>query len=182
MVLMNPCANFLILVLIGILLPYDMHGQDGCRLDLQSILPVIDSQLAKVQEYEWDPEQRMEIMLLDSSRLAIITQDGCMRHHIRFQLELFYPLDNATEEDWIQTLKGFIYPLFAESQSFQQVWEPFMESFEQYIYVYGTNKPFDISLGSQDFICFVKEIPHQNPTIFIEQIGFLFREKIRSKE
>ncbi|MEM6630846.1 MAG: hypothetical protein AAF694_14290 [Bacteroidota bacterium] len=179
---MNHCANFLILTFWAIVCSVEVLGQSNCRLDLTAIKPVVNTNLAKVEEYEWDPDQRMEIMLLDSSRLAIITQDGCMRHHTKFQLELFHPLEKSTEDQWIQTLKGFIYPLFEDTDGFQQLWTPFIESFEQYIYVYGTNKPFDISLGSQDFICYVQDIPHQNPAIFIEQIGFLFKEKIRIKE
>ena len=73
--------------------PLFLHSQEDCRLDLSQIQPKVDPQYANVLDYEWDPIQRMEIMLMDSAKIAIITQDGCMRHHTRFQLELFHPLN-----------------------------------------------------------------------------------------
>ena len=161
------------------LVPSEAYSQSDCRLDLTSILPVVDPQVAEVMDYEWDPRQRMEIMLIDSLRMAIITQDGCMRHYTRFQLELFRPLPNPTQEDWIGLLKSFIFPLFNKEDKYEDLWTPFLESFEQNLYVHGTNQQFDVSLGSQDFLCFVQDLPNRNPAIFIEQIGFLFKEQIR---
>lgn len=163
-------------------LPLFLYSQEDCRLNLSQIQPVVDPQSATVLDYEWDPTQRMEIMLMDSARIAIITQDGCMRHRTRFQLELFHPLISPTDADWMALLRSFILPMFEHDNSFQTLWEPFLEEFEQNLYVHGTNRQFDISLGSQDFICFVQEIPNQNTAIFIEQIGFLFKEKIRKVE
>ena len=170
------------IVSLIISLPLSLHSQEDCRLDLAQIQPVVDPKSAEVLDYEWDPSQRMEIMLIDSARIAIITQDGCMRHHTRFQLELFHPLLSPTEADWMTLLRSFILPLFEKNRSYQDIWRPFLEEFEQNLYVHGTNRQFDISLGSQDFLCFVQELPNQNTAIYIEQIGFLFKEKIRRVE
>lgn len=175
----------LILLGVGFVLnsiTLSLFSQEECRLDLSTIQPIVNPQYAEVLDYEWDPSQRMEIMLIDSTRIAIITQDGCMRHHTRFQLELFYPLNAPTDADWMNLLRSFILPLFEKDTSFQQIWIPFLEEFEQNLYVHGTNRQFDISLGSQDFLCFVQELPNQNTAIYIEQIGFLFKEKIRRVE
>ena len=157
-------------------------SQADCRLDLTTISPIVNPGTAMVLEYEWDSLQRMEIMLLDTSRLAIITQDGCMRHRIRYQLEGFQPLEDPQEATWFEFTQSFVRDLFQHSPNFHNTWIPFLESFEQQLYVRGTNRQFDVSLGSQDFICYIQDLPHQNPAIYIEQIGFLFKEKIRTKE
>jgi len=153
---------------------------DTCRLDLSQIKPTVSISSANLLEYEWDSTTRMEVGMIDSSRFFVITQDGCKRHRTRLQLHFINEYATDSVSYWIEEVETLIQKLYKDAPDYKRIWQPFLQDFAQQFPVHGTNKPFDISMGSIDFICVVVYAPKREPLLQIDRVEFLFKEKIRS--
>jgi len=172
--------KYVIFLIVEALILNTSHAQrDSCRLDLSNISRVAYPDTTSILEYEWYKATRMEVGMIDSMRFFMITQDGCMRHHT--QIQLFYIRQNPRDsiDIWIDEVENLVNTLFANTVSYPRIWKPFLEQLRQQFPVSGINKPFNISMGAIDFICQVIYYPNQEASIRIDQIAFLFKEKIR---
>ncbi len=65
--------------------------QGPCHLSADSLRPITPSFWPYVYRYQWDPQQKTEILWLAPAVRLTIEQRACIRHHITYELRL--PLD-----------------------------------------------------------------------------------------
>lgn len=150
-----------------------------CRMDPDSVKPLIRTADSLLTRYEWMPDIRMEVGEIDSTRIILITQDGCQRLHIKYSFLMNPLLVREGDGFWLEELEGFMFAVYGDSPAYRRLVQPFLLQFEDYFGLHGFNRKFNFPLGTHNFICEVQHVPGRVARFEIEQITYLFREKIK---
>lgn len=160
---------------------FGLHAQDytqPCRLNLRALSPIIAQYNPFFANHRWDPVTRMELARLSNSRMLMITQDGCKRHHIRLSM-ILDPREIRPEINfWIAEVKSLMFKVYYGQAEYSAYQAAFEEQIEEKLKIYGLNARFNFPLGTQNFICEIEYDNLRGAKIEIEQIGFIFKEKL----
>lgn len=159
-----------------------VYSQSDCRLALGELTPIIERYNPFFGDHKWIPETRMELATLDNSRIVIITQDGCKRHHIHIDLIIDTRAVVAVDSFWISEVKGLLHKVYFDQTVYKSFQATFEDQFEFHFLRYGINEEFNFPIGTRNAICQVKYDREYGAKISVELIEFIFKEKIQKRE
>ncbi|MCE3007136.1 MAG: hypothetical protein LW884_02135 [Bacteroidetes bacterium] len=87
------CILLLLLLALGGLCPglagaqlKVTYGSEDCRMRNEDLRPLMQPYNPFVSAYKWQPNAKIETVQLGPDRLLTISQEACLRHHIRLEL------------------------------------------------------------------------------------------------
>lgn len=172
---------YLFICIMGISF-FSTQAQSDCRLELEQLTPIIERYNPFFGDHKWIPKTRMELATLDNSRIVIITQDGCKRHHIHIDLIIDARAVVPVDSFWISEVKGLLHKVYFDQITYKSFQSTFEEQFESHFLRYGMNEEFNFPIGTRNAICQVKYDKEYGAKISIELVEFIFKEKIQKQE
>ncbi len=157
------------------------QSKEDCRLNLAELQPVIGRYNPFFGDHQWNARSRIEMARMDPTRLLIITQDGCKRHHIRFTLLLDPSIVKDDPEFWLEEVSAMLYKVYFEQVEYAQFGKEFEASFLEKVQAYGLNRAFNFPLGTRNFICELLYDSTKGARINVEMITFLFKEDVTTR-
>ncbi|MFK7923650.1 MAG: hypothetical protein AB8H47_16955 [Bacteroidia bacterium] len=170
------CLPFLCLSLLS------AQNRDDCRLDLDNLKPIIERYNPFFGDHKWNAQSRIEMARIDNHRLLVITQDGCLRHHIRFGLLIDASLVKDEPSFWTEEAISMLHKVYFEREEYASFAQGFEEAFKQKISSYGVNQSFNFPVGGRTFICQVINDPTRGARISIEMVIFVFKETVKTQQ
>jgi len=161
--------------------PLQAQNRDDCRLDLENLKPVIERYNPFFGDHKWNSQSRIEMARIDNHRLLVITQDGCLRHHIRFGLLIDAKLVKDETDFWTQEASAMLHKVYFENEAYSSFAAGFESAFRQKISSYGVNQTFNFPVGGRTFICQVINDPTRGARISIEMVTFVFKETVQTQ-
>lgn len=157
------------------------QNRDDCRLDLDKLKPIIERYNPFFGDHKWNAQSRIEMARIDNHRLLVITQDGCLRHHIRFGLLIDASLVKNETSFWTEEASAMLHKVYFEREEYASFAKGFEEAFSQKISSYGVNQAFNFPVGGRTFICQVINDPIRGARISIEMVNFVFKETVQTQ-
>ncbi len=152
--------------------------QEECRLKLDQLRPVISRYNPFFTDHKWDSLTRIESARISNTRFVVITQAGCIRHHINMEMSMDPREVKAGRDFWPKQVKRFMYMIHFEDKLYPVYRAQFEESFELQFRRKGINESFNFPIGTRNFICQILYKPGKEARISIEQIEYVFKEKV----
>ncbi|MDX1906595.1 MAG: hypothetical protein SF053_06125 [Bacteroidia bacterium] len=155
--------------------------ETDCRILPEDMHPLIQRYNPFVAEHQWIEETRMELVRLNGDRFLIITQDGCKRHHIRFNLMLQAPAIVETDSFWVKETCAMMRQVYWGQAAYEEFRREFERAFTENMIRNGLNRQFNFPVGGMNFLCEVRHEPAQGAQILVEMVTYVFREKVEGK-
>ncbi len=159
-----------------------VFSQENCRLKLQQLKPVIQRFNPFFGDHKWIPETRMELATLDNSRIVMITQDGCKRHHVHIDLIIDPRAVSSVDSFWIAEVKGLMHKVYFDQHVYRSFQTEFEGAFEVQFQKYGINEEFNFPLATRNAICQVRYDEEHGAKISIELVEYLFKEEVKKQQ
>lgn len=171
-------------ICLSLLTPFSFvfAQKEDCRLKKEDLKPIIKRYNPFFSNHTWNLESQIEMARMGNNRLLLITQDGCLRHHITFNLIIDPGKVKQDRSFWINEVKSMMHRVYWEQSEYEQYQKEFEENFEDKFSYYGLNDQFNFPIGSRNFICELRFDPVKGGKITIEVINFIFREKIDNSQ
>lgn len=153
--------------------------QEECRLKTEDLRPIILRFNPFFANHQWDAEAQLEMAQMSDTHLLAITQDGCKRHHVRFDLIVAPEASRNSYEFWVSEVEGLMEKVYWERNEYQEFKEEFETIFDEKLHYYGYNHTFNFPVNSRNFICSVYYDATRGARISIEVVTFIFKEDIQ---
>ncbi|MEM9985602.1 MAG: hypothetical protein AAF804_10975 [Bacteroidota bacterium] len=174
---------FITLLISLIILPTGLWAQqEDCRLKPEDLKPIIVRFNPFFANHKWEPEAQMELAQLSGTHLLAITQEGCKRHHVKFDLVVSPEACQNSHQFWVDEVKNFMPKVYWERTEYQEFGTQFEEKFAEKLLDHGFNRPFNFPIGTRNFICSVYYHPDHGARVSIEVVSFIFKENVETRE
>ncbi len=165
-----------------LLLPLSVWGQQAdCRIQKEDLKPVIAAYNPFFTDHHWDDFKKWERAQLGRGRRLVISQTGCKRHHISILLLIKPEEINPKPSFWVEETQALMHAIYFEDPTYALYRTEFEEAFKENFLRNGTNQKFNFPLGSRNFVCEILYEPGGGANIRIEQVQYIFAEKIMQK-
>ncbi|MEZ4828186.1 MAG: hypothetical protein R3C61_18155 [Bacteroidia bacterium] len=171
---------YLFFILLFFTLPAFAQKED-CRLKPEELKPLIKRFNPYFSNHTWNAQSQIEMARIGDSRLVMITQDGCIRHHITFNLIIDPKAVNLSREFWLNEVRMLMHHVFWEQPEYDSFGPEFEAAFADKFSIYGLNDPFNFPIGMRNFICELRYDPQKGGKVTIEMVVFIFKEKVETK-
>ena len=171
---------FLVICMPLWLLPYThLQAQnEGCRLNLDELKPIIERFNPFFSHHKWNLHKRIEMARMGDHRLLIISQSGCKRHHINFNLLIDADIVQLSDSFWINEVKSLMHKVYFEQSEYDLYRATFEKTFEEKYNMYGLGGSFNFPLGTRNFICQLRYDEEKGGQIAIEMVQYLFKDRV----
>ncbi|MEM6765042.1 MAG: hypothetical protein AAF824_08970 [Bacteroidota bacterium] len=173
--------RYVVGILMGILVSGWMSisaQPTDCRLDINKLKPVIHRYNPFFTDHKWDSLTRIESARISNTRYVVITQGGCIRHHINMEMSMDPREVKKDKNFWPDQVKRFMYMIHFEDKSYPIYRAQFEEGFALQFFRKGINESFNFPIGTRNFICQILYTAGKEARISIEQIEYVFKEKV----
>lgn len=174
---------YLFFLTLGILVfssPVFSQNED-CRLKPEDLKPLIRRFNPFFTNHTWNAQSQIEMARMGDDRLVMITQEGCIRHHITFNLIIDPKVINLNREFWLNEVRSLMHNVFWEQPEYASFGPEFEAAFTDKFSIHGLNDSFNFPIGLRNFICELRYDPQKGGKITIEMVVFLFKEKMENK-
>lgn len=152
-----------------------------CRLKVEDLTPIIQRYNPFFIQHTWDPSGQIEMARMGEERLLMITQDGCIRHHITFNLIIEDKICRGDKAFWVEEVQNFLHKAYWEQEDYTLFGQEFDTTFAQKFDMYGFGRGFNFPIGTRNFICQVDYEPGKGGRIRIEMVVYVFKEQVRTQ-
>ncbi|MEL6592605.1 MAG: hypothetical protein AAFQ68_21080 [Bacteroidota bacterium] len=173
--------RFGLLVLLCMTWEGILAQQEDCRLDLNNLKPLIERNNPFFSDHKWNSKSRIEMARIDNDRLLVITQDGCLRHHIRFGLLIDARAVRDEVDFWTEEAASMFHKVYFEQEAYYSFAEGFEKGFREKVDEFGVNQAFNFPVGGRTFICQVVNDPVRGARVTIEMVNFVFKESVQAR-
>ena len=116
---------------------------------------------------------------MSEDRLLAITQEGCKRHHIKFNLVVSPEACRNNYDFWVGEVSKLLQKVYWERKEYEVFGPEFQRIFDEKLHYYGFNHQFNFPVGTRNFICAIYYQPDRGARVSIEMVSFIFRENVR---
>ncbi|MDX2248783.1 MAG: hypothetical protein SF052_18495 [Bacteroidia bacterium] len=173
-------TSFVTIVFYLIASPIYSQPED-CRLKPEDMKPLIQRYNPFFSNHTWNAASQIEMARMGEDRLILITQEGCIRHHITFTLIIDPEVVKPNREFWMNEVRSFMHNVHWEQPEYSTFGADFETVFANRFSTHGLNDSFNFPIGSRNFICELIFDPEKGGKITIEMVNFIFKEKLDNK-
>lgn len=171
-----------LLYLLLVLLAVPARAQEDCRVKPEDMKALIARFNPFFSDHRWDDASHTEMARMGKDRLLIITQDGCKRHHIVFNLFIDPEVVQLADSFWVNEGVAMLRQVFWEDPLYQSFGPEFEVQFAEKLQEYGLNRQMNFPIGTRNFLCEVGWEADKGGVMRIEMISFIFRERIEVRQ
>lgn len=163
------------LLLICGTLPAQTSGD--CRMSESQIRPVIDRYNPFFTDHTWEDETKTETARLDPSRVLIIKQKACLRHHILFAMHVEATEIEDNDRFWISEMLVMLKRVYFNDPNYLEYKKAFEKEYIRQFLAAGLNSTFTFPIDDRTFICRIDK-GDWGAKIKLESVKFLLKEKV----
>lgn len=164
-----------ILLLLSGTLTAQTSGE--CRMDESQIRPVIDRYNPFFTDHTWEDDTKTETARLDPSRVLIIKQKACLRHHILFAMHLEASEIEDNDRFWISEMLVMLKRVYFNDPNYLEYKKAFEKEYIRQFLAAGLNSTFTFPIDDRTFICRIDK-GDWGAKIKLESVKFLLKEKV----
>lgn len=176
---MRTLLPLLLLSSLSVHLIWAQQVQEECRLKPEDLRPIIKRFNPFFANHEWDAAAQLEMAQMSDTHLLAITQEGCKRHHVRFDLIVSPEASRNSYDFWVAEVKGLMEKVYWERREYQEFKEEFETLFDEKLHYYGYNRSFNFPVNSRNFICSVYYDATRGARVSVEVVTYIFKEDIQ---
>lgn len=175
---MNSCLKYLFITLL--LTTGKLAAQSttsDCRMAPEQILPIIDRYNPFFTDHTWEDDTKTETARLDPSRVVVIKQKACLRHHVLFAMHVDPSEIEDNDRFWISEMLVMLKRVYFNDPTYVEYKKNFEKEYIRQFLANGLNNTFTFPLDDRTFICRIDK-GDWGAKVRLESVKFLLKEKV----
>lgn len=148
-----------------------------CRMSESQIRPVIDRYNPFFTDHTWEDETKTETARLDPTRVLIIKQKACLRHHVLFAMHVDPSEIEDNDRFWISEMLVMLKRVYFNDPNYLEYKKAFEKEYIRQFLAAGLNSTFTFPIDDRTFICRIDK-GDWGAKIKLESVKFLLKEKV----
>ncbi|MFN8396470.1 MAG: hypothetical protein U0176_17735 [Bacteroidia bacterium] len=148
-----------------------------CRMDESQIRPVIDRYNPFFTDHTWEDDSKTETARLDPTRILIIKQKACLRHHVLFSMHVEASEIEDNDRFWISEMLVMLKRVYFNDPNYLEYKKAFEKEYIRQFLAAGLNSTFTFPIDDRTFICRIDK-GDWGAKVKLESVKFLLKEKV----
>ncbi len=152
------------------------QGED-CRMRPDQIVPIIDRYNPFFTDHTWEDEEKTETARFDPSRVVVIKQKACLRHHVLFAMHVDPSEIEDNDRFWISEMLMMMKRVYFNDAEYAEYKKSFEKEYIRQFLAAGLNTTFTFPVDDRTFICRIDK-GDWGAKVKLESVKFLLKEHV----
>jgi hypothetical protein len=150
---------------------------DDCRMKPEQIVPIIDRYNPFFTDHTWEDEDKTETARFDPSRVVVIKQKACLRHHVLFAMHVDPSEIEDNDRFWISEMLMMMKRVYFNDPEYAEYKKSFEKEYIRQFLAAGLNTTFTFPVDDRTFICRIDK-GDWGAKVKLESVKFLLKEHV----
>jgi hypothetical protein len=166
---------WLLLLLCG----SQLFAQDDtdCRMTADQIGPIIDRYNPFFTDHTWENDTKTETARFDASRVLVIKQKACLRHHVLFSMHVSPEAIEDNDRFWISETLMMLKRVYFNDPIYAEYKKSFEKEYIRQFLAAGLNTTFNFPVDDRTFICRI-DMGDWGAKVRLESVRFILKERV----
>jgi hypothetical protein len=174
---MNSHFKYRFLLLLCLLAAVPAMAQEDCRMTPEQMQPIIDRYNPFFTDHTWEDATKTETARLDPTRVVVIKQKACLRHHVLFSMHVDPEAIEDVDRFWISEMLMMLKRVYFNDPVYAEYKKGFEKEYIRQFLAAGLNTTFTFPVDDRTFICRIDK-GDWGAKVRLESVRFLLRERV----